>query len=150
MNSFKRSAGFTLIELMIAVVIIAILAAIAVPSYSEYVKKARRSDAKAGLLGLQLAQEKYRANCLQYATGIHASTMSCVTGTYNLIGSTTSPDSYYDLSIVSATGSAYSLKAARKTTGLQNGDKCGDFLIDQNGNKTIIYATSGYTASNCW
>jgi type IV pilus assembly protein PilE len=149
MNSFKRSAGFTLIEVMITVAIIGILAGIAYPSYKEYVMKGRRSDAKAGLLSLQLAQEKFRANCLQYATGI-ATTRSCVTGTYNLLGSATSPNSYYDLSIVSADGSAYSLKATRKTSGLQNGDKCGDFLIDQNGSKTIINAATGYTAATCW
>lgn len=151
MYTFRRSSGFTLMELMVAMAVIGILAAIAYPSYSEYVKKARRSDAKAGLLNLQINQEKYRASCPRYATDINATTRSCVTGgTHNLVGSTTSPDSYYDLSIVSADATAYSLKATRKTSGPQNGDKCGDFLIDQNGVKTIINADTGYTAANCW
>ncbi|HET9108841.1 MAG TPA: prepilin-type N-terminal cleavage/methylation domain-containing protein, partial [Steroidobacteraceae bacterium] len=47
-----RADGFTLIELMIAVVVVAILMAIAVPSYESYVEKSRRTDAKTALLDL--------------------------------------------------------------------------------------------------
>ena len=68
MNTFKRSSGFTLMELMIVVAIIGILAAIAVPAYSDYVTRGKRSDAKAALLNAQLAQEKYRANNTTYGT----------------------------------------------------------------------------------
>jgi type IV pilus assembly protein PilE len=163
----KRNSGFTLIELMIAVAVAAILAGIAYPSYTEYVKKGRRSDAKAGLLDLQLKQENYRANCVQYATGIHASTMSCVAGgSHNLIGSTASPDQHYTLSIISAStnvvtasgtatlnapsATTYALRATR--TSLQTNDKCGDYAIDQNGVKYLISGTpaSGYDVNKCW
>lgn len=50
LGSTRRSAGFTLIELMIAVAIIAILASIAYPSYQSYVKSARVTDGKAALM----------------------------------------------------------------------------------------------------
>ncbi|WP_444985256.1 type IV pilin protein [Halomonas mongoliensis] len=49
-GSIRRSAGFTLIELMIAVAIIGILASIAYPSYQRYVERALRADAHAGLM----------------------------------------------------------------------------------------------------
>lgn len=59
--------GFTLTEVLIAVAIIGILAAIALPSYSAYVQKARRTDAKEALLRIQLEQERWRANNASYA-----------------------------------------------------------------------------------
>ena len=58
--------GFTLIELMIVVAIIGILAAIAIPNYSEYVRKSRRAEAKAMISQIQQAQEKWRANNVAY------------------------------------------------------------------------------------
>ena len=54
----NRSQGFSLIELMIAVVIVGILAAIAIPMYSDYVTRSRRADGQATLM--QVAQELER------------------------------------------------------------------------------------------
>ena len=58
-----RQAGFTLIELMIAVAIIAILASIAYPSYQRYVQDARRTDGQSGLM--QAAQQLERCYTVQ-------------------------------------------------------------------------------------
>ena len=114
MNKTSKNKGFTLIELMIVVVIIGILAGIAYPAYQEYIFKGRRADAKAGLLSLQLAQEKFRANCIEYADNIVAPTnrvCDSATPTYSVEHISTSPDGNYNLSITSADGASYTLTA---------------------------------------
>lgn len=63
----RAAKGFTLIELMIVVAIVAILAAIAYPSYQDSVRKGRRAEGKEALLRIQLAQEKFRVNNAAYA-----------------------------------------------------------------------------------
>lgn len=57
--SHKRVTGFTLVELMIVVAVIGILAAIAYPSYVEYVRKGKRSEGRAAITGLLQQQERY-------------------------------------------------------------------------------------------
>lgn len=64
----KRQKGFSLIELMVAVIIIGILTAIALPAYQDYVRKARRADAYDSLLFIQNLQEKWRANNTTYGS----------------------------------------------------------------------------------
>lgn len=162
MNLSKKSAGFTLIELMIVVAIIGVLASIAYPSYQDYVMEGRRSDAKAGLLALQQAQEKYRANCPQYADGRHATTRTCVAGStaagnHNLIFNAASPDGHYALTIA-ITGypadptlaiANYTLTATASSAVQLVDTACRTFTIDQDSAKAAA-DSGGTAATDCW
>lgn len=66
MKTGQRTRGFTMVELMIVVAVIAILAAIAYPAFTDQIQKGRRADAQQELIDLALRQEKYRANNVTY------------------------------------------------------------------------------------
>ena len=62
----KKSSGFTIIELMIVIGIVALLVALAYPAYSQYVLKARRGEAQQLLLNWSINQEIWRSNNAEY------------------------------------------------------------------------------------
>lgn len=120
----RRGFGFTLVELMIVVAILAILAAIALPNYSDYVRTSRRSDAVTALSTAAVAFEKYRVNNTGYPTGLSAAGVSG-----------TSPDGYYTISINGTpTSTAYTIVATPTTKGGQNNDTaCSSISLNQAG-----------------
>ncbi|MHA6847696.1 type IV pilin protein [Ralstonia syzygii] len=145
----RRSAGFTLVELMITLAIVAILVAIAYPSYSNYIMKSHRADAKTALLDLASRQERYFALQNNYA-----STPSALgyAGTAFPIAVQTSGQSYYQLYVL-VTGSpgtstlpGFSASAVPASPGPQQSDACGTYTINQLG----VQGNSGNTTSQCW
>jgi type IV pilus assembly protein PilE len=107
----RSSSGFTLIELMITVAIIAIIAAVALPSYQSSVQRSRRADAHALLQAAQLAQEKYRLNNTTYAATANLGNAAfrgvCIT----VGGQCRSSNNYYTLTMTNNTAANFTLTA---------------------------------------
>ena len=131
----SRSAGFTLLELMIVVVVIAILAAIALPSYTKYVQRTRRSDGQSALLNAQQAEEKFFYRCNRYGSiqEIYGSTAPTCTAATSAGTAQDSPQHYYSISIssIDAAGTANASYALLATAqGVQANDPCGNLSLD--------------------
>ncbi|QRY81433.1 type IV pilin protein [Pseudomonas sp. PDNC002] len=147
-TSSTKSAGFTLMELMIVVAVIGVLAAIAYPSYSNYVLRANRSEAQAMLNDAAARQERYYAQNYAYvvsATDMGKLGMRNTTGT----GSATAVKSdtgKYTLS-VGTDNSGYILTATR--AGPQVADTtCGNLTLNGAGVKGV--SVSGASVADCW
>ena len=127
-----RRRGFTLIELMIAVALVAILAAIALPSYTEYIKRSSRGAAQSELVELAAVQEKIFLNSNAYASSVTTAYSGSSTGG---LGATTglSRDSRYSFS-TTVNGASFTLTATPVSGSTQAGD--GNLSIDAQGQRT--------------
>ena len=150
----RRQRGFTLIELMIAVVIASILAAIAIPSYTSYIMRSRRTEAKSALLNLASLEERFFSTNNTYSST--PSDLGYAVGATLplLVGS-----GYYNITILNAaaavapvnatsagTPATYTITAAPVATSTQAADLgCTSFTITSGGVQT---ATGSSTT--CW
>lgn len=130
----RTQRGFTLIEVMIVVAIVAILAAVALPSYNEYIRRGHRAEARAGLL--QGAQWLERAST---ATGIYPDDLAATLKTV--------PSSRYTIAAVSD-GAAFTLTAT--PAGAQVGDRCGAYTLTNTGLRGANGVTTGDIVTECW
>ena len=147
----RNNKGFTLIELMIVIAVLAIIATIALPSFLGQVQKARRSDAKQALFDAAAKLEQYYQDNKGYPTvanmdllypDVNATTFTSVEGHYT-IGFNGAP-----------TATTYSIQAVPAgaqvaETGCGAGDSCcGTFQLNHLGEKTVTGAT--LPADRCW
>jgi type IV pilus assembly protein PilE len=126
--------GFTLIELMIVVAVIAILAAIVLPSFQNSIRKARRTDARGALTTVAQLLERYNTEKNTY---VGASLGNAATDLYKA----SSENGYYTLAPSNLTASTFTITAT--PVGGQAADSCGTYSLDQTGTRTP--ATAG-----CW
>jgi type IV pilus assembly protein PilE len=132
----RSDSGFTLIELMIVVAIIAIISAIAFPSYQDSVRKSRRADAKAGLLELaQFMERTYTLNNTYVGAALPFVQTPKDTGT-----------KFYDIAVNIPSANAFTLSATPIAGTPQAADKCGVLSLANTGVKTV----SSSTVSECW
>ena len=154
--SLSRTAGFTLIELMVVVVIATILVSIAVPSYMSQIRESRRTDARTALLDLAGREESYNASMNAYTNVAANLGYAAFPAT---IGS-----GYYQITVVcvaaygaalacdpnanAPTGPSYYLTATPVAGSSQASDgQCTSFSVDSLGNQ---FSTGTATTQTCW
>ena len=145
--------GMTLIELMIAVVVVGILASIAYPSFMSSIRKSRRAEGISALNQVQQAQERYRANQTAYTSNLTAAPTATPPG-LGLPSST--PGGYYTIAIANANATSYEATAtAVSGTSQANDGDCAKLGVKMT-NATLEYGSSSggaltYAQSNrCW
>lgn len=142
-------AGFTLVELMIALAVMAILAALAWPALQEAVQRSRRADGMSALAGVMQAQERWRANNPTYQA-----TLADLPGARAAI----SPDQHYDLTLVdgSVTATGYAARATARSGSPQISDtRCQAMQVTVNGGNITYSSLANGGAANaapdpCW
>lgn len=138
----RSTRGFTIIEVMVVVAIVAILASVALPSYTDYIRRARISEAASALLAQRVKMEQFFQDNRQY-TNAGAIISPC---------NTPPALKYFVISCPVLTVTTYTIQAAG------NGDLTGLNMTVNEGNQrasTVTPATAianaGYTGNpNCW
>ncbi len=163
-----KSAGFTLIELMIVVAIIGTILAFALPAYDKQMLKSRRADAKTALLALAQLQESFNMNnANQYAdTLLGTGGLNCEhKGICEAAGTVaTTPEGFYTLTVTDLAGktgtgadfvSGFILTATIAAGKAQDQkwerERCASLSINSRGQKTAADSSSGTANSaDCW
>lgn len=145
--------GFTLIELMITVAILAIVVAVAYPSYTEQVAKSRRAEARTALLDGAQWMERFYSENFRY----DRNTAAVATGTLfsaQYPGVPASGSRTYSLGLENLGAQTYRLVATR--SGSMASDRCGDYIITHTGAKglrnydTGRFANEAAAVQACW
>ena len=137
----QRPRGFTLIELMIAVAMVAVLAAIAMPSYSDYVRRGRVSEAVATLAGMRVKMEQYYQDNRNYDNACGAAGTSVAPKPDNT--------TYFVFACPTHTGNNYTVTATGKVGTSLEGFQ---YSLNQDNTRSTTMTSPSTWPSNagCW
>jgi type IV pilus assembly protein PilE len=137
----RSTRGFTIIELMIVVVIISILAAIAIPSYNDYITRSKIQEASSALLSQRVKMEQFYQDQRTYVG-------ACVAGT---VAPPVTGLKYFTVTCGNLSATTYTITA---TGGLGTDQSMNGFVftIDEANARKTTAVPAGWTmpATNCW
>jgi type IV pilus assembly protein PilE len=148
----RSNSGFTLVELVIAMVIVSILAAIAIPSYSTYILKSHRTEAKTALLDIASLEERYFSTNNTYTqtpsdlgySGAAGTAFNVGSGYYNVLVTTTNATAP-TTALPGGTPATYTMTATAINNQV-NDTSCLTFTVDSTGTQ----GSSPGTSATCW
>jgi type IV pilus assembly protein PilE len=150
----RRRKGFSLVELVVTMVIASILAAIAIPAYSNYVRKARRADAKSALLDLASLEERYYSTQNAYTAvagnvGYAAFPATVGNGGYYQIAAPTVAAAVAPTATTPGTPATYTIVATAQADQL-NDTQCRTFTVTSGGAQSAKDSSAADNTQTCW
>ena len=150
-GSLRHDAtGVTAIELVIVLAIVGILAGLSLPAWRDHVLRANRGEARAALLSLATAEEKFYLQCNEYTSALDAAAATACSPA-SLRFPTASERGYYTLAVTSADAIGWTATATAVSTLPQFGDtRCRTFQLTSAGARTARSSGNLANDSECW
>lgn len=137
--------GFTLIELMVVVVIVALLATVAYPSFMEQIRRSGRAEARAALMEARAREEQYFLDNKAYTGDASLLRLQLAATGSGASAKLLTESGKYDIRIVCGSNCmSYTLSAVPQ--GAQAQDRCGTLGLSSEG----VKSATGTNAGECW
>lgn len=147
-NNHARSSGFSLIELMVAVAIVGILAAVVYPSYREHVRRGARADVKAVLMDNVAFVERFASE----NNGLYRSAAGVAPVLPNLVSprGATGTNVKYNLAFAAGEPTNRTFQIIATPANSMTGDDCGSFVINNVGQRESRNTLNSKDMESCW